>query len=182
MRITAQEYRMIDLLRRIAEEMHPLSVPEITRILDTASYRKKGLYLALLSSGMRIGEAVQVRRRDVRIAERVTIRIPAENTKTKSGRTVYISSEAAGFLRGRLKNLADGDLVWGTNPRRHLAVAVETARLAISLRSIAVSVSGNVYVRLRQYIDRLVIKSCPCAQPNRLRTAVCQCEVTSPQQ
>jgi len=46
MRITAQEYRMIDLPRPVAEEMHPLSVPEITRILDTASYRKKGLYLA----------------------------------------------------------------------------------------------------------------------------------------
>jgi len=130
MRITAQEYRMIDLPRRIAEEMHPLSVEEITRILDTASYRNKGLYLALLSSGMRIGEAVQVRKRDIRIAERVAVRIPAENTKTKSGRTVYISSEAARFLTGRLRDLADGDLVWGTNPDRANASSSEAARLA----------------------------------------------------
>jgi len=87
---------MIDLPRRIAEEMHPLSVEEITRILGIASYRKKGLYLALLYSGMRIGEAVQVRKRDVGGGPP---RILLEPAQPALARLDTVKTEEAGRIR-----------------------------------------------------------------------------------
>jgi len=100
----------------IKEEKHPLTTTQILEILDAAQYSKKGLYLALLSSGMRIGELVQITKKDVVTDfKRLMIRIPARITKTKQGRTTFISKEAAKFISRKLREIDDDDLVWGKN-------------------------------------------------------------------
>ena len=112
----------IDFPKRVKEELHGLTIDEIQRILENANPRKKGLYLALLSSGMRIGEALQVRKRDIDLSQkRPLIRIEAENTKTSSTRTVLISKEAVRFLIRRLEDLNDDNLVWGTHENPQFA-------------------------------------------------------------
>lgn len=100
----------------IKEEKHPLTTAQILEILDAAQYSKKGLYLALLSSGMRIGELVQITKKDiVTDFKRLMIRIPARITKTKQGRTTFISKEAAKYISRKLREMDDDDLVWGKN-------------------------------------------------------------------
>ena len=84
----------VHLPKVIKEEKHPLSIDQIHEILKIASYDKKSLYLTLLSSGMRIGEVIQIRKMDTYLTNgRLTVRIPAKITKTKSGRTAYLSKE-----------------------------------------------------------------------------------------
>lgn len=131
-RLTAEDVRQsIDFPARINEEKSPL-VPETIRdILNTASYGKRGLYLALLSSGMRMGEAVQLRKKDVFMGfGRILIRMPARITKTKQGRTTYVSREAGKFIMSKLRKISDdggGDdgLVFGTNADPGMALAAE---------------------------------------------------------
>ena len=101
----------------LEEELHPLQVEDIGKILSAANYDKRGMYLAQISSGMRLGEIVQIRKKDLVLdSKRIMVKIPAKITKTKQARTTFLSTEAEKMIRHRLKKLDDDDLVWGNNP------------------------------------------------------------------
>ncbi|MGI0010108.1 MAG: tyrosine-type recombinase/integrase, partial [Nitrosopumilaceae archaeon] len=124
-KITKEDVRInLSFPKVIKEEPHPLQLEEVQKILEYTNGKKKGLYLSLLSSGMRIGEAVQLRKKDFDLSkERIKIRIPAKMTKTRTGRTTFISKEAAAFVRIKLRTLNDEDLVFGSSE------IVENARM-----------------------------------------------------
>ncbi len=64
-------------------------------IYDHLPYDVSVLFLVQISSGMRLGEALGLKRNDIDWSrERPEIRIPAEITKTKTSRITYISEEA----------------------------------------------------------------------------------------
>ena len=97
------------------EEKHPLKLEEIQQILETAPYKKKALYLLLLSSGLRIGEACKLTKKDVYLTlKRPMIKVPAKITKTRRGRTTFISSEAWRFLQPIISKLNQDDYIFGT--------------------------------------------------------------------
>ena len=98
------------------DEKHPLGLEEFGLILERCDHRRRILYLAQSSSGMRIGEIVRLRRkhRDA-TAGRVTVRIPAAFTKTRRGRTTFLSSETSELLRPRLEGMSDSDLIFGVS-------------------------------------------------------------------
>ena len=101
---------------RIKEELHELTLEEIQKIFSAAKYHKKGFYLALISTGCRPGKLLQVRKRDINTTQkRIKIRIEAENVKTRSGRSVWLTKEAESYLMTRIKDLDEDDLVWATN-------------------------------------------------------------------
>lgn len=113
----------VNLPKIIKEQKEPLTIHQIHDILKIASFDKKSLYLCLLSSGMRIGESVQIKKCDTEIiGGRLTIKIPAKITKTKTGRTVYISKEATSTILGKRNRVTDDDLLWGTNTDATTAV------------------------------------------------------------
>jgi len=108
------------------EEKYPLRLEEIQKIINEANFKKKALYLTLLSSGMRIGEAVQLKKKHFDTSEKqFMIKIPANSTKTKAGRTVFISKEAGAAVRTLLKRIEDDDLVFAKNNKPHYAVCCE---------------------------------------------------------
>lgn len=116
----------VTLPKIIKEEKQPLSMDQIHDILKIASYSKKSLYLALLSSGMRIGEAVQIRKKDTSFSQgRLTVKIPARITKTKAGRTVYLSKEATNAITPKRNKIEEEDLLWGMNPNYMTAVQAD---------------------------------------------------------
>ncbi|KER05894.1 integrase family protein [Marine Group I thaumarchaeote SCGC AAA799-E16] len=97
----------------IKEELHELTLEEIQNILKFANPKKIGFYLALSCTGARPGELLQVRKKDIDTSKkRIKIRIEAENVKTRSGRSIWLSKEAGSYLMVKLKNLRDEDLVW----------------------------------------------------------------------
>jgi len=124
-KITKEDVRInLSFPKIIKEEPHPLQFEEIQKILEYTNGKKKGLYLSLLSSGMRIGETMQLRKKDFDLSkERIMVRIPAKMTKTRTGRTTFISIEAANFVRTKLRTLDDEDLVFGSSE------IVENARM-----------------------------------------------------
>lgn len=63
----------------------------------------KVLLLVLLGSGMRLGEALALKTDDIFWKHTITeISIPAEITKTKTARTVYLTNEASSSLKNYL--------------------------------------------------------------------------------
>ena len=108
------------------EEKHPLSLEEIRKIISEANFKKKSLYLTLLSSGMRVGETVQLKKKHFDTSDkRFMIKIPADLTKTKKARTVFISKEASTAIRPLLKKIDDDDQVFSKNKNPHYAVCAE---------------------------------------------------------
>ncbi|MGB9003401.1 MAG: site-specific integrase, partial [Nitrosotalea sp.] len=97
------------------EERHPLSDDEYRAIVNafSKSPRRQALYLSLGSSGMRIGEATRLRKKDLNFSqERIEVNIPANITKTRKGRSTYISKEAASRLKPILDKLNPEDLIF----------------------------------------------------------------------
>ena len=96
------------------EEKHPLSDSEYREIVDGLA--KDPLYqsvcLALGSSGMRIGELMNVRKKDLDLStKRITVKIPP-NTKTRTGRTTFFTKEVEEKIKKRLGKLNPDDYVF----------------------------------------------------------------------
>ena len=73
-------------------------------IIQHMALNNRALALALVSSGMRVGEALQIHVRDVDLsASPAEVRIRAEYTKTKQQRTTFLSGEAAECIGEWLK-------------------------------------------------------------------------------
>lgn len=106
----------LEFPKKQEEELYPLQLEEIRAILEVAKPRKRALYYALIGSAMRIGEAVQIRKKDLDLnTERITVNIPARVTKLQKSRVTFLSMEASKALGSKLEKLSDEDLVWGTN-------------------------------------------------------------------
>ena len=98
------------------EEKRPLDIPTFQQILERCSHKRRMLYLAQSSSGMRIGEITQLKKENIHTdMKRIMVKIPAKITKKRRGRTTFFSTEAAKLIMPRLKELDDEDLVFGTN-------------------------------------------------------------------
>lgn len=83
------------------EERHPLSQEEYRSIIDGFAKNpyQQALFLAMGSSGMRIGEILGLKKKDIDTSkDRIKINIQT-NTKTRRARSTYISKEAAKKLQ-----------------------------------------------------------------------------------
>jgi integrase len=86
--------------RTYREAEYPLDKNTVATIIQSCKDRRlKALLFFLASSGARIGEATNIRWRDISFDKSpCEIRLPAQITKTKTARTIYISNEAKNEL------------------------------------------------------------------------------------
>ena len=119
--------KRVKIPKKITVEQDPFTHEEIRLICDIASSSRKTLYMTLKDSGMRVGEATQLIKSDIDVTKTpMEIHIRPETTKTKQGRTAYVSSETSHMLKNKLKQLSDETLVFATNPDPIKAVRNET--------------------------------------------------------
>jgi len=100
--------------KKSKEERYPLSKEEFTQIINgfARNPRLQALFLAMGSSGMRIGEALNLKKKDVDITkERIKVTITSD-TKTRMGRTTYLSKETQKFLDSILRKLDGEDYIF----------------------------------------------------------------------
>ena len=113
--------------KRVSVDLEPFTHDEIRLICDIASSERKTLYMTLKDTGMRVGEAIQLIKSDIDITKKpIEINIRAETTKTRKGRTTFVTSETTHMLINRLKKLNDDELVFATNNDPIKAVRNET--------------------------------------------------------
>ncbi|MBI3641451.1 MAG: site-specific integrase [Thaumarchaeota archaeon] len=113
-RIHNEDLRRLKFPKQDKRKPYPLKLEEAKKILDCAS-EQKGLYLFLMSSGMRIEEACQLRKRDFTSGIRYKVHIPAKYTKTRQERITFVSKEAEPYIKEILDSKKDDDLVFVTN-------------------------------------------------------------------
>ena len=98
------------------ERFYAISIEDIQKILDNSDYKHKTMHLCQLSSGMRIGELVQLKKENLTYEnQRFIVEIPSKIAKNKKGRITFFSFEASKYLKQLLKNLDDKDQIFGTN-------------------------------------------------------------------
>jgi hypothetical protein len=69
---------------------------------------------------------LKIRKKDLDTSgQRVKIRIEATDTKTRAGRSVWLTKEAAKYLMIRIRSLKDDDLIWTRNENTDNAEIVE---------------------------------------------------------
>jgi len=97
-------------------EKHGITREEIKILLDILKPRHKAYVLCQSSSGMRVGELLRMRKKQLDLStKRITVTIPAEHSKNGRARETFFSKEAAKYLRPILHNLDDNDLVFTKN-------------------------------------------------------------------
>lgn len=95
---------------------YALTKSNIDKIIDNSTIAQKNFYLALISSGMRDGEALQIRKEHLNFdGERVRIEIPPSIAKYGIGRITFLSFEAYGPIRERVEKLEPDMKVWGSD-------------------------------------------------------------------
>lgn len=129
--IKTYEEDMNNLVRKnipeqVTDAKEGLDKETIAKLLDNSRELRKALYLTLLSSGMRVGETLQLRKRDFDFTvDPVTVRIPGNFTKGKKGRVTFISREAKDVLRRTLKKKRDDELIFLRNIKPHFVINEE---------------------------------------------------------
>ncbi len=114
----------------LKKDKHGVKLEEIIKILENVSFRKKCLYLAQISSGMRIGELLQLRKKDLDLNnKRIIVHIQAENTKKRKGRITFFSKEFDKLYRFKINQMNDDQLLFTSNPRVRDAVNNETQNM-----------------------------------------------------
>lgn len=109
--LDVKDYMKFPKVRKEARRAMPIKV--IKLIFGKAEPKQKALYSALISSGMRIGEALQLRKKDFHLDENpARISLKAEITKMKEARETYISREAVDKLLPEIENKKDDECVF----------------------------------------------------------------------
>jgi integrase len=99
---------------------------------------------------MRIGELLQLRKRDLTLdGLNIIVKIPPTIAKRSKGRTTFFSQEASLLLRVKLRELSDDDLVFASNENsRRASINVEKKlRLALDKSGLNMRTSsGKLYL------------------------------------
>ncbi len=104
-RIYSEDFRQfVKMPRKIITREVPLSKEMILQLLRNVSPKLQTVILVAISSGMRIGELVQLTISDIDFKSKPTkITIRAETTKTRSSRETFLTQEATNALKDYLK-------------------------------------------------------------------------------
>jgi len=126
--------QLLKFPKKLQEERYPLKKQELRDLVlaQARNPKRQALYLACSSSGMRAGEALQIKKKDLDFSlERIMIRIKAEYTKTKSARTTFVSKECQEKIMTFFQDLDDDDYVF-TNSKSRLKTRGRTEQMALS--------------------------------------------------
>jgi len=103
----------VSIPRAFKEIPKPFKIEELQLLIENANHLRKAMYLTLLSSGIRLGEILQLIKEDFDFTkDPVRITIPAKIAKNRHSRITFISKEARSKLESILLNLENDDRVF----------------------------------------------------------------------
>ena len=116
------------------DEKYPLQKEELRQMINdqTRNLKRQALWLALTSSGMRIGEAITLKKADLNFSKsRIMIRLSPELTKTSTGRTVFLSKECQEKIMKYYDKLTDDEWVFTNSKAKDEKGRSRTERLGL---------------------------------------------------
>lgn len=105
LRFSSEDYKqMVRIPRVIRQREEPVTKELIARLQRNLPPKLQTVVLVLSSSGMRLGELVQLELDDIDFqTQPTTIRLRAETTKTRTERETFLTTEATNSLKEYLK-------------------------------------------------------------------------------
>lgn len=104
----------------------PITKEELRLIMQYAMPSRRVLYMVKKDSGMRIGEGISFRKKDIDFTkDPVEIHLSANMTKTKVARTTFVTKETVPMLKDFVSDKEDNDKIFATNPIHNKAQANE---------------------------------------------------------
>jgi integrase len=123
----------IRLPKVVARREEPMTKEMLVRLLRNVTPKLQTAILVAISTGMRIGELVQLEVRDIDFDTKpVKIRIRAETTKTREERETFLTEEATNSLKDYLKRFYD----WKEDKNEHLKNQIIFGRTSLSKHQI----------------------------------------------
>ena len=120
------------------EDPEPFTKEQMRLFLDRCSNHSKLKYMVLKDTGCRIGELVQLRKRDIDVTKSpIEIKVQASYVKTRKARTVFVTRETAPMLERLLNKKNDDDLVFGTSDDEYVATGTEKTLFAYYRKELA---------------------------------------------
>jgi len=112
--IDPRDIKDLEFENKDPQERQSITIEDMQVIINNCKPHRKALYLAMLSSGMPIGEAIRIRKHDLDTSgKRIKVTIPAEYTKKKArGRITYLSKECGKMVIPMIRNMKDNDFVF----------------------------------------------------------------------
>ena len=114
-RTNEQDFKMMLKFPKVKhEEKYPLKLEQLRKIVDYYNRKpvRRACWLAQSSSGMRIGEVLAIRKKDLEFKERLHVYIKASGSKNLRGRTVILSKETQDIVETYIDDLKDNDFVF----------------------------------------------------------------------
>ncbi len=95
-RLTTEDIKdYVQFPKHRKEPRRPISIDTLKLLFGKCSPERRALYYVLISSGMRLGEGLSLKKSNFHIKERpIRISLLADDTKTLESRDTYISNEA----------------------------------------------------------------------------------------
>ncbi len=120
------------------EDPEPFTKEQMRLLLDRCSNHAKLKYMVQKDTGCRIGELVQLRKRDIDVTKSpMEIKIQASYTKTKKARIVFVTRETAPMLKRLLNKKQDDELIFGTSEDVYVATGTEKTIFAYYRKEVA---------------------------------------------
>lgn len=99
--------------KKLHERQTPITSEEIAKILSKSRLDFRFQFLALVSSGMRVGELGQIKLRDLDTSRaNIVVNIPSQITKTGHSRITFFSTQVSNMIRYRIKNKKLSELLF----------------------------------------------------------------------
>ena len=137
----------LQLPERLPRAMDPDDLRAFLEVIDHT--RDRAMILVLLRTGMRIGELLNTKVRDIHLKER---RIEIyEGEKNRLGRVVYLSDDALGALQAWMKqrNLCKEHLIYSTGKKGTMAYATARNRFMLYIERAGLGHKGYTIHTLR---------------------------------
>jgi integrase len=139
----------------LKEKKYPTKLSELQNILGIIPMKRKQLYLVLISGGLRISEALLMKKKDLNFEySRVMITIPAINSKNKEERITFISEEAQKICQSLFDSKSDDELIFGTGCAIHDDVTNHARYFATTRRKLGYTekyLSGTSKITLHSF-------------------------------
>ena len=146
----------IELPKIHEKELYPLKLDDIHKIFQRLSFHDQNLFAIQACSGLRIGEAVGLRKKNfIKYDDRYIIKIPTQIAKFHRARTTVVSKEMSQRVAVKLKRIEDDDLVFGTSANIHHSESNKEATLRRALTRIGLDMkyedTGNYQINTHSF-------------------------------
>lgn len=130
-RLTTDDIKdYVQFPKDMKEARRPISIETLKLLFGKCDPERRALYYVLISSGMRLGEALSLKKSNFHLKERpIRVSLLAEDTKTGESRDTYISNECYERLKPILESKKDGEYLFHKYSEVYRAVVNEDSLL-----------------------------------------------------